>query len=173
MTEEKTFELITSQEQFDERIKARLAREREKWEKESSSGAEELKAQLEAKELEIADLKREHDLENTRRAVHAELDQRGVDAGRREHIMKLVDLGAIEVRPGGEPERAHILAQIDGVAKDLPELVRPSGAGSRGSSQPVVPQEKPLTRDEVENMDEAQINSRWDAVKAFMAGERG
>ena len=31
---EKTFEPITTQEEFDERIKSRLAREREKWEKE-------------------------------------------------------------------------------------------------------------------------------------------
>jgi len=170
MAEEKTFEPINSQSEFDERIKARLAREREKWEKES--GTEDLQTQIEAKDQEIGDLKREHHLENTRRAVHAELDQRGVDAGRREHIMKLVDLGAIEVRPGGEPDREHILTQIDGVAKDLPELVRPRGAGSGGSSKPVLKTEPPLTHEELENMSESEINSRWGQVKAFLAGER-
>ena len=39
MTEKpiKEFETITTQEEFDERIKARLARERERWEKESNT----------------------------------------------------------------------------------------------------------------------------------------
>jgi hypothetical protein len=173
MTEEKAFEPITTQEVFDERIKARLAREREKWEKESSSGAEELKAEIAAKDEEISQIKREHYLENTKRALLQELDRREVlETGRRERIMKLVDLEAIEASEDGSPSREHILEQVDGVAQDLPELVRPRGAGSRGSSKPVVPQEKPITRDELEKMDEAQINSRWDAVKAFMAGER-
>ena len=49
MTEEKTFEPITTQEAFDERIKARLARERERWEKEGNVA--DLKAQLQAKRL--------------------------------------------------------------------------------------------------------------------------
>ena len=34
MSEEKTLEPITAREEFDARIKSRLAREREKWEKE-------------------------------------------------------------------------------------------------------------------------------------------
>jgi hypothetical protein len=159
------------QAKIDEIVKQRVARERERLEKES--GVEDLKAQLAAKDEEIADLKRQHDLDYTRRALLQELDQRGVDAGRREHIMKLVDLDAIEVRPGGEVAREDILEQIDGVAKDLPELVRPRGAGSGGSSKPVVPHEPALTRDDVEKMSEEEINSRWDQVKAFLAGERG
>jgi hypothetical protein len=51
--------------------------------------------------------------------------------------------------------------------------VRPRGAGSRGSHKPVLsPPEKPLTRQEVEKMGPEEINSRWDTVKAFLAGER-
>jgi hypothetical protein len=172
-TTPKEFKPITTQEQLDTIIKNRLVREREKWQKES--GTEELQTQLEAKHQEIADLKREHDLENTRRAVHAELDQRGVDAGRREHIMKLVDLGAIEVRPGGEPDREHILTQIDGVAKDLPELVRPRGAGSGGSKRPILDlPEKPLTREEVESMspEEQTKPGMRERIDRFLAGER-
>jgi hypothetical protein len=44
MTEKpnKEFEPIRTQEEFDDRIKARLARERERWEKES--GVDDLKA---------------------------------------------------------------------------------------------------------------------------------
>ncbi len=104
----------------------------------------------------------------------SELATRGVtDEGRIERVMKLVDLEAVEVRPGAEIGREDVLAQIDGVAKDLPELVRPRGAGSRGSHKPVGGvAEKPLTREEVEKMGPDEINSRWDTVKAFLAGER-
>src|SRR5215217_4410776 len=100
MTEEKTFEPITTQEEFDERIKARLARERERGQKES--GAEDLKAQLQAKDKEIAELSKSHHLENTRRAVQEELASRGItDEGRIQRVVKLVDLDAVDVGPGG------------------------------------------------------------------------
>ena len=56
MKTEKTFEPITTQEAFNERIKARLARERERWEKES--GTEDLRTQLAAKDEEIAAIRR-------------------------------------------------------------------------------------------------------------------
>src|SRR5215211_4181059 len=79
----KAFEPITSQEQFDERIKARLAREREKWEKESR--AEDLRGQLQAKDKELARAKSQYD-------VDLELSRRGLDAaGKSERIKKLVD----------------------------------------------------------------------------------
>jgi hypothetical protein len=171
MTEEKTFEPITTQEQLDEVIKNRIARAREKWEKES--GAEDLKAQLEAKDEEISSIRREHFLENARRAVREHLADRGVrDEGRIERVMKLIDVDAIEPDAEGNPSRLNVMGQVDGVAKDLPELVtprRPSGVGSR---QPVLTPEKQLTRAEVENMSEAEINSKWDSVKGFLAGER-
>lgn len=163
MTEKpsKEFEPITTQEEFDQRIKARLAREREKWEKES--GTTDLKAELEA-------IKRERRQERVELAVRAELASRGVtDEGRITRTMKLVDLEAIE---DGEDLQPAVISQIDSVASDLPELVRPRGAGSGGSSKPVLTPEKPLTRDELEGMSEQEINSRWDQVRAFLAGER-
>jgi hypothetical protein len=173
MTEEKTFEPITTQAQFDERIKARLAREREKWEKESETFAEtfaeteHLKAELQAKDEEIAQIRRERFLENAQRDVRAELARRGVtDSGRIERVMKLIDFSEAS-------DTSFALAQIDDVAKDIPELVRPRGAGSRGSSKPVLSaQEKPLTREAVEGMSQQEINSNWDRVKGFLAGER-
>jgi hypothetical protein len=166
------FAPITTQEEFNERIKARLAREREKWEKES--GTEDLKSQLEAKDEEIAFVRREHYLDTARRAVREYLADRGVrDEGRIQRVMKLVDLDAIEPDAEGNPNRLNVMGQVDGVAKDLPELVAPRRPSGVGSKQPVLPREKPLTRDEVENMSEAEINSRWDSVKGFLAGERG
>jgi hypothetical protein len=173
MTEEKTFEPITSQEAFDERIKARLAREREKWEKDS--GVEDLRAQLEAKGEEISQIQREHYRANARRAVVDELGAHGVtEGGRIERILRYVDLDEIELAEDGSPYFGSVRGQLAGVSRDMPELLSYQlGAGSGGSSKPVLQREAPLTREEIEAMSESEINSRWDQIKAFMAGERG
>ena len=175
MTETKTREFtpITTQEQFDEAIKGRLAREKEKWEKQS--GTEELRARLKAKDEEISNIRRGHYLEETRRAVMAELDKRGVvDEGRRARILKHVDLDEIEATEDGTPSRQHLLGQLDGVAHDLPELLRPRGAGSGGSHRPVLETEKPLTREEVEKMPPEEQNKPGmrERIDRFLAGER-
>jgi hypothetical protein len=84
-----------------------------------------------------------------------------------------VDLGEIEPSEDGNPYFGSVRRQLASVSKDMPELLKYElGAGSRGSSKPVLTQEKPLTRDEVEQMSEQEINSNWDRVKRFMAGER-
>jgi hypothetical protein len=176
MTETKTREFtpITTQEAFDEAIKGRLAREREKWEKGTDDA--DLRAQLEAKDEEIADLKKGHYLEATRRAFAAELDNRGVvDEGRRERVMRHVNLDEVEATADGKPSREHVLRQLDDVSRDLPELLQPRGAGSRGSKKPVLETEKPLTREEVEAMspaEQAKPGMR-ERIDRFLAGERG
>jgi hypothetical protein len=174
MTEEKTFEPITTQAEFDERIKARLAREREKWEKES--GTEDLEAQLQAKDEEISQIRREHYRANARRAVVDELGAHGVaEGGRIERILRHVDLDEVEPGEDGKPYFGSIRGQLASISKDMPELLDYKlGAGSGiGSKMPVLAQEKPLSREEVEGMSEPEINSNWERVKAFMAGERG
>jgi hypothetical protein len=173
MAEEKTFEPITTQEEFDERIKARLARERERWEKES--GTEDLTARLRAKDEEIAQIQREHYRADARRAVVDELAASGVtEGGRIERILRYVDLDEIEAAEDGRPHFGSVRGQLASVSRDMPELLRYElGAGSGGSSKPVLTSDKPLTRDEVEKMSEQEINSRWGQIKAFMAGERG
>ncbi len=108
MTEEKIFEPITTQAEFDERLKTRLAREKEKWEKQS--GVENLKAQLNAKAQEIADLKNSYYLEDARRAVVGELASRGVtDEERIQRVMKLINLEGIEPDQDGAPARGAVL----------------------------------------------------------------
>jgi len=168
------FQPITTQEEFDERIRARLARERERWQKES--GNEDLKGQLEAKDEEIAQIRREHYRADVRRAVVDELAASGVtEEGRIERILRHVDLDAIEPADDGRPHFGSVRGQLVGVSKDMPELLSYQlGAGSgSGSKRPVLTQEKPLSREEVESMSEPEINSNWERVKAFMAGERG
>jgi hypothetical protein len=169
----KTFEPITTQEEFDERIKARLARERERWEKES--GVEDLRAQLEATDEEISQIQREHYRANARRAVVDELGAHGVtEEGRIERIFRRVDLDAIEPAEDGSPYFGSVRRQLADVSRDMPELLSYQlGSGSGiGSKKPVLQREAPLTREELEAMSESEINSRWDQIKAFMAGQR-
>ena len=171
---EQTFEPIRTQAEFDERIKSRLAREKEKWEKQTDTA--DLRAQLEAKDQEIQDLKHNYFLKDARRELVNELATRGVeDEGRIERILRHVDLEAIEATDEGRPSREHLLGQLDGVSKDLPELLRPRGAGSRGSHRPVLDAEKPLTREEVEAMSPAEQAKPLmrERIDRFLAGERG
>src|SRR5918993_5101081 len=172
MTETKTFEPITTQEEFDERIKARLAREREKWEK--GSDTEDLQRQLEAKDEEISQIRREHYRADARRAVVDELGAHGVtEEGRIERILRHVDLDAVEPTDDGSPHFASVRHQLADVSRDMPELLSYQlGAGSGGSKKPVLQREAPLTREKIESMSESEINSRWDQIKAFMAGQR-
>src|SRR5215207_4140288 len=173
MTEEKTFEPITSQADFDERIKSRLAREREKWEKES--GTEDLKAQLEARDEELSQIRREHYRADARRAVVDELAAHGVsEEGRVERILRYTDLDEIERADDGSPRLASIRGRLADISRDLPELLSYQlGSGSGlGSKKPVLSREKPLTEEDVSNMSQAEINSNWERVKGFLAGER-
>jgi len=174
MTEEKTFEPITTQKEFDERIKARLAREREKWEKESDT--EDLRQRLALKDEEIAQIQREHYRADVRRALLEELAANGVtEEGRAERVLRYINLDEVERAEDGSPSAASVRHQLADVSRDMPELLSYQlGAGSgHGSKRPVPTQEKPLSREEVEGMSEKEINSNWERVKAFMAGERG
>jgi hypothetical protein len=173
MSEEKIFEPITTQAEFDERIKARLAREREKWEKETST--DDLKAQIQAKDEEIAQIQRENYRADARRAVLDELAASGVvEQGRIERVLRYVDLDEIQPGEDGKPYFGSVRQQLADVSRDMPELLDfKLGAGSGiFSKKPVVRQEKPLSREDVESMSEEEINSNWDRVKAFMSGQR-
>src|SRR5215204_4696482 len=131
------FQPITTQEEFDERIKARLAREREKWEKDS--GVEDLRAELEAKDEEISQIRREHYRADARRAVVDELGAHGVtEEGRIERILRHVDLDAIEPAEDGSPYLGSVRRQLADVSRDMPELLSYElGAGSGiGSKKP-------------------------------------
>ena len=161
------------QAKVDEIVQQRVARERERLEKES--GTEELRRQLELKDEEISQIRREHYRADARRAVVDELGAHGVtEEGRIERILRHVDLDAIERAEDGSPYFGSVRGQLADVSRDMPELLSYQlGAGSGvGSKKPVLTQEKSLTREEVENMSESEINSNWDRVKRFMAGER-
>jgi hypothetical protein len=162
------------QAKIDEIVKQRVARERERLEKES--GVEDLKAELEARDEEISQIRREHYRADARRAVVDELGAHGVtEEGRIERILRHVDLDEVEPAEDGSPYFGSVRRQLAGVSSDMPELLSYQlGSGSGiGSKTPILSQEKPLSREEVEGMTEKDINSNWERVKAFMAGERG
>jgi hypothetical protein len=160
------------QAKIDEIVKARITREKERWEKDS--GVDDLRTQLEAKDEEISQIQREHYRANARRAIVDELGVHGVtEEGRIERILRHVDLDEIEPAEDGRPHFGSVRGQLAGVSRDMPELLSYQlGSGSGGSSKPVLPREAPLTREELESMSETEINSRWDQIKAFMQGQR-
>jgi hypothetical protein len=161
------------QAKIDEIVKQRVARERERLEKES--GVEDLKTQLAAKDEEIAQIQREHYRADARRAIVDELGAHGVtEEGRIERILRHVDFDAIEPAEDGKPHFGDVRSQLLDVSRDMPELLSYQlGSGSGiGSKKPVLTGEKPLSREDVESMSEKEINSNWERVKAFMAGER-
>jgi hypothetical protein len=161
------------QAKIDEIVKQRVARERERLEKES--GVADLKALLSEKDEEISQIRREHYRADARRAVVDELAaSRVTEEGRIERILRHVDLDAIEPTDDGNPRLGSVRHQLADVSRDMPELLDYRlGSGSGGSSKPVLQREAPLTREELEGMSESEINSRWDQIKRFMAGERG
>src|SRR3954454_2481736 len=180
----RTFEPITTQEEFDERIKARLTREREKWEKGSdyAEANEDLRAQLAAKDEEITAAKGETEQvrkdwyrRETERALERHLAEGGhTDSGKTSRILKHINFDAIEPDPKtGEPHRAHIIQALGAVQQDLPELFsegrmgyRSAGAADAGarSNKPVFTPEKPITQEGLENMSPQEINSRWGQI---------
>jgi hypothetical protein len=161
------------QAKIDEIVKQRVARERERLEKES--GVEDLKAQLAAKDEEISQIQREHYRADARRAIVDELAAHGVtEEGRIERVLRHVDFDAIEPAEDGKPHFGDVRSQLVDVSRDMPELLDYKlGAGSGiGSKKPVLTQEKPLTREEVEKMSEEEVNSNWRRVQRFLQGER-
>jgi predicted RNase H-like nuclease (RuvC/YqgF family) len=154
------FTPITSQEQLDSIISKRL-----KEEKELREEVDNLKAQVEAKDAEIATLQKTHSLQR-------ELDRRGLDQpvmqGKLETIKRLVDLDS-------ETDPAE---QLDSLSKQVPELFQvPQGAGSgrRRSSTPVLDREQPLTEEDIAAMSPEQIAKTpglMERIDRFMSGQR-
>jgi intergrase/recombinase len=123
------------QAKVDEIVKSRVARERERWEKQTD--VEHLKQQLEAKDAEISAIKREHYFASARRAVVGELAAKGVtDEGRVHRVLRHVDLEAIEPDENGQPNRLGVQEQLAAVGRDMPELLTyrvGAGSGAAGS----------------------------------------
>lgn len=152
------FTPITSQEALDAIISKRV-----KEEKELREENENLKAQVEAKDRDLATLQKMHSLER-------ELDKRGLDQpvmqGKLETIKRLVDLDSEE-----DPAQ-----QLDSLSKNVPELFDvPQGAGSGYFSKtPVLDREKELTEEDIAGMSPEEMAKPgiMERIDKFMAGQR-
>ena len=152
------FERIETQEQLDAIVSKRV-----KEEKELREAVENLKAQIEAKDKEIAQIQREHSLERA-------LDKRGLDhplmQAKLETIKRLVDVESEE-----DPAE-----QLESLAQQVPELFRvPRGAGSGYFSKtPVLDREKDLTEEDIAKMtpEEMAKPSVMERIDRFLAGQR-
>ena len=152
------FEPIETQEQLDAIVSKRV-----KEEKELREEVENLKAQIEAKDAEIATLQKTH-------AVEWELARRGLDtpvtAAKVESIKRLVDLDS-------ETDPAE---QIDSLSKQVPELFQvPQGTGSGYFSKtPVLDRDRDLTEEDISKMtpEEMAKPGIMERIDKFMAGQR-
>ncbi len=167
---EKAFVPIESQEQLDGILRKRL-----KDQKGLEGEVESLRAELAGKDEEIEGIRREYQTADARRALVEELTRRGVeDEGRISRVLKHVDVGEV-VAEDGTPNQHAIQSQLSDVSKDLPELLQYRvGAGSGGSSKPVLAPDPALTRAEVEAMspeDQRKPGMRG-RIDRFLAGER-
>jgi hypothetical protein len=152
------FEKIETQEQLDAIIAKRL-----KDQKDKTQEVENLKAQIEAKDAQIATLQKTYFLER-------ELDKRGLDhplmQAKLETIKRLVDLESEE-----DPAE-----QLESLSKSVPELFEvPQGTGSGYfSKQPVLDRDRDLTEEDIAGMtpEEMAKPSIMERIDKFMAGQR-
>jgi hypothetical protein len=181
------FRPIESQEEFDARLGKRLAAERDKWERESGieeartkvqAEIDKLSAAVEDKDKELAGVHKEHRLGELQRTTRELLAERGVeDEARQQRVMRLLDFDGALASEAEEPV-SLVEWQLKQLANDVPELLStrefPMGAGSGGSSKPVLSREKPLTEEELAKMspDEMSRPGVMERVDKFMKGER-
>lgn len=156
---------INSQAEFDEQVKSRIAREREKWEKESGISD----AHDRANKAESAAYQRvlKRDARDVLRGME-------IPANRHERI---ISNATLPEKPGedGEPDKQAIATAFKDLHGEVPELFGEGAkvedtaldTGGQGGGE-----DGPLTREQVESMSPQEINSNWDRVKAFIGGER-
>lgn len=157
---------VNSQEEFDNIVKNRISREKEKWEKDSGIA----EANERARTAESAAYGRV-----LKRDARDVLKSMGVPENRHERIIKNADLPD-KPDKDGEPDRKAIEDSFKTLHGEVPELfgegarVEETALDTGGSSGG--DQDAPLTRERVENMSPSEVNSMWDKVQAFLAGER-
>ena len=168
---------INNQQEFDDLFKDRLRRARETWEKEqgiSQYREQAQEAERRAQEAEARAYARivERDARSTLSAMNV------TDRGRQDLVLRLVDLDAIPETEGGDPDPQILTRKIKELHKATPEVFGPNAAvEERGldtsTRVDTTATDGPLTRERIETMAPEEINSNWDRVKAFLAGERG
>jgi hypothetical protein len=168
---------IEDQEAFDELVKGRLDRARQEWERQGGIA----EARDQAREADS----RAQAAEARARSKLATRDARGIlremgvaDGVRQQTILRLADFDNVGYDDQGEPNEKHLRTAIKTVYKDLPEVFGENatvldgaadasqGSGESGGLAAITSEEQ------ISAMPPEQINSRWDAISAFLRGER-
>lgn len=96
------------------------------------------------------------------------------DPKRQQLVMKLADFSTVEAGEDGEPGRKAITDALKALHKETPEVFGEGATvadaapdGDSGGDE-----NAPLTEARVAAMSPEEVNSNWDRVKAFLAGER-
>lgn len=159
---------IENQDQFNEAIKDRLTREREKWEKETN--IDEYKSRAEQAESNAFGRVQSRDARQILTGMNVPKERHG-------RILKLAELPT-KAGEDGEPDRKAIVEAFKGLHGDMPEVFGEGAtvaetaldtSGGGGDDK-----DAPLTRERIENMEPEQINEpgMWERVQKFMSGER-
>jgi hypothetical protein len=160
--EENTFIPPETQEEFDERVKDRLKRQRERYE-----------AQIQTLQEELAQSQQARFEGDARREIENTLRIKGIDnPARIERILKYVDFDALEADEDGNPNGISVDMQLKAISEEMPDLLPQGyrvGAGSGQSKVPVFPPGEGLTREDVEKMTKEEINANWEKVQMALA----
>jgi hypothetical protein len=158
---------IEDQDQFDDLVKNRLTREREKWEKETN--IDEYRQRAESAESAAFSRVQARDARQVLTSMNVPKERHG-------RILKLADM---PTAPGedGEPDRKAMVESFKSLHGDMPEVfgaeatVEDTALDTSTGDQDT---DAPLTRERIERMDADQINepTTWERVQRFMAGER-
>jgi len=165
VTEGKTFEPITTQEEFDDRIKTRLARERDKWSKEE--GVTFVQAELDR--LKAA---------NRDRDVREQLAANGfTDSAQQDRLLRLMDVD--KMTSGDLRLDVAVKAELASVSEAFPGILPPEdapsmGGGSGGSRNPVGGREEAeLTKEQIEAMSSEERRENMGRIDRWLQRQRG
>jgi hypothetical protein len=158
---------IETQEQFDDLVKNRLVRERERWEKES--GVDEYRRRAESAESAAFSRVQSRDAKALLHGMNVPKERHG-------RILKLAEM---PTAPGadGEPDRKAMVEAFKDLHGDMPEVfgaeatVAETALDTSTGDQDT---DAPLTLQRIERMDADEINepTTWERVQRFMQGER-
>lgn len=158
---------IKDQDEYDNFVKDRLTREKDKWEK--STNIDEYRQRAEQAEANAFSRVQSRDAKQVLAGMNVPEERHG-------RILKLADL---PIAPGedGEPDRKALVEAFKSLHADMGEIfgadatVEDTALDTSTGDQDT---DAPLTQDRIEAMSPDEINSEgmWPRIQRFMAGER-
>jgi hypothetical protein len=166
---------VNSQQEFDELVRGRLERARQKWESEGGLAEARDQAREAESRAEAAEARARERI--IRRDARVILKDMGVsEMARQDRILRLADFENIGDDEAGEPREKDLRQALKAVYADLPEVFGEGASvleGAADATQGSASEAGLITSEEqIEAMSTEQINSNWDRISAFLRGER-